>query len=105
MIWLLISAVIGCDIPYSADGYSFGKKEFEHLNPDIVFVVHSSEKELHEAAKAHGVKHIKSTKAFSILHPPSYHQCSVHILDPKTHYYPEYIGHEITHCMYGRWHN
>lgn len=103
MIWALVAAsVIGCDVPYSADGYSFEKKEFEHLNPDIVFVVHKTEKELREAAKAHGVKHFSATKAFSILH---HEKCSVHIVDPKTHYYPEYIGHEVTHCMYGRWHS
>jgi hypothetical protein len=97
---LLAASVIGCDVP--GDGYEFKAKEYENKNPNIVFVVHKTFKELHESAKEHGVQNYKVTRAFSILKPDS---CMVHILDPSTHYYPEYIGHEITHCMYGRWHH
>jgi hypothetical protein len=97
---LLVASVIGCDIP--GDGYQFKAKEYENKNPNIVFIVHKDEKELHQSAKQYGVERFRFTKAFSILKPDA---CIVHILDPSTHYYPEYVGHEITHCMYGRWHH
>jgi hypothetical protein len=30
--------------------------------------------------------------------------CVVHIVDPAVHYNPAFLGHEITHCLYGNFH-
>lgn len=31
--------------------------------------------------------------------------CVVHIVDPTVGYYPEFIGHEVMHCIFGDWHH
>lgn len=31
--------------------------------------------------------------------------CTIHVLDPKTDYQAAVLGHELTHCLYGHWHN
>ncbi len=43
-------------------------------------------------------------KGFSLIHPKG-GDCQVYIVDPKVSYEPEYLGHEITHCIYGFFHN
>lgn len=88
-----------------ADGYKFLHKEFEQTNINIEFVIYPSYRDLQQAAKTRGVKKYNQTRAFSILHSPDYRTCTVHIIDPEKHYDPEFIGHEITHCIYGRWHD
>ena len=40
--------------------------------------------------------------AWSVLRPSG---CEVHIVDPAVKYAPEWIGHEIVHCVYGRFHS
>jgi hypothetical protein len=30
--------------------------------------------------------------------------CTIHIVDPAKDYRPEWIGHELTHCLHGQWH-
>lgn len=30
--------------------------------------------------------------------------CIIHMVDPKVSYKPEFIGHELAHCIYGDWH-
>jgi hypothetical protein len=105
---LIAGALTGCEIPVdgtSFDGYRFELKEFNNLDTKIEFVVHGSYGELREAARSLGIKNHKSVRAFSTLHRPDYKRCVVHIVDPSKLYAPEYIGHEITHCIYGRWHD
>lgn len=88
-----------------SDGYSFLHKEFESTNINIEFVIHDSYRDLQHAAKTSGVKKYNQTRAFSVLHSPEFKTCTVHIVDPEKRYDPEFIGHEITHCIYGRWHD
>lgn len=105
---LIAGALTGLEIAPgnpSFDGYRFEGKEFTNLDTKIEFVVHNSYSELREAAKTVGIKNYRSVKAFSTLHKPDYKRCVVHIVDPSKLYAPEYIGHEITHCIYGRWHD
>lgn len=87
------------------DGYEFVGKEFNNLDTKIEFVVHPSYTDLRQSAKDIGIKNYKKVKAFSTLYRPDYKRCVVHIVDPDAVYAPEYIGHEITHCIYGRWHD
>jgi len=30
--------------------------------------------------------------------------CEVHIVDPSRSYQPQWTGHEVTHCIWGRFH-
>lgn len=31
-------------------------------------------------------------------------ECEVHLIDPKVVYYPQYVGHELLHCVHGNFH-
>ena len=31
-------------------------------------------------------------------------ECDIYIYDPEYTYEPEFAGHELYHCIYGRWH-
>lgn len=42
--------------------------------------------------------------AFSTFNSTS-NKCTIYITDPRKRYVPEIIGHELTHCMFGMWHN
>lgn len=105
---LVAAALTGYDIQLgkrSPDGYEFEGKEFNNIDTKIEFVVHPSYSDLHKSAAAAGVKDARSVKAYSVLQKPDYKKCTVHIIDPDVVYAPEYIGHEIVHCIYGRWHD
>lgn len=31
-------------------------------------------------------------------------RCTINIVDPKEQYRPQWLGHELVHCLYGKWH-
>jgi hypothetical protein len=85
----------------ASDGYQFGHKEYTKTQLEITVIEHPSSAELST--------HVKTADgsivwAYSIIHP-STNKCEVHIVDPLRGYYPEQIGHEFAHCIYGRWHD
>ena len=105
---LVAAALTSFNLPSNdaaPDGYEFAGKEFNNLDTKIEFVVHPSYADLRESARSVGIKNPGRTKAYSILYRPDYKRCVVHIVDPDVVYAPEYIGHEIVHCIYGRWHD
>jgi hypothetical protein len=85
-----------------ADGYSFGQPQYEKQQVQINVVTYKSNADLRAAAKARGVD-IPEIAAFSELRPP-FDTCTVHMVDPRVSYEPEFIGHEFAHCIYGQWH-
>lgn len=100
-------ALAGCDKspPPGADGYEFERAEFTRLAPMVQLVVHPSAADLQRAAKAAGVTEAHTTMAWSTLSPTDpARPCRIHIVDPAVRYEPEWIGHELVHCAYGRWH-
>ena len=96
----LAIALAGCGKSASADGYTFGKAEWIRTDSKISFVIHPSAKALQAAFP--GGKGTDKLAAWSLIRGDT---CIVHIIDPAVSYEPEYIGHEITHCVYGRWHS
>jgi len=84
-----------------ADGYTFEQKEFDRSAPNITVVTHPSLKDLREAAPASAKEGKAELQAWSAI---TRHGCEMHIVDPARSYQPEWIGHEATHCVYGRWH-
>ena len=106
--FLIAAAVSGfqlSDSLKSADGYQFAGKEFDNTDTKIEFVIHPSYRDLRKSARDSGIENNKSVMAFSTLTGHDYKRCVVHIIDPNVSYAPEYIGHEIVHCIYGRWHD
>ena len=84
------------------DGYKFENKEYEKLDLEISFVLLQDQAEFNEQAKiwAPGVEGLQ---AFSRLQP-KVNRCIIYIKDPDWKYEPEWIGHEVSHCVWGRWH-
>ena len=35
---------------------------------------------------------------------PTRPECTIHVLRIATHYAPEWLGHEMVHCIHGRFH-
>lgn len=102
----LLTLVVACDSPVGkvgADGYRFGKPSFERSQIDMRVVTYKTRREFMIAAKKHGVKS-DTVVAFSELKPPEFNVCIVHIMDPRVDYQPEFMGHELAHCLYGQWH-
>lgn len=106
LLALAALAATSCDQqPTAADGYQFERKEFTRLAPAATFVVHRSQAELVAAAPAATRAAVKaegrSLMAWSVIRPAG---CEVHIVDPAVRYAPEWIGHEVAHCVFGRFH-
>lgn len=105
---ILALTLAGCDARDNApgtDGYRFGKAEFVRTSPVVEIVVHPGAADLQRAAKAAGVTEVHSAAAWSTLNPTDpARPCRIHIVDPAVKYEPEWIGHELMHCAYGRWH-
>jgi len=96
-----------------ADGYTFLQKQYSKSQVMINIVTYKTQRELDAAIQTYLNKsHNSSDKnviaakiaAFSLLSPPNYNVCTIHMIDPTVSYQPEYIGHEFLHCVYGQWH-
>lgn len=86
----------------SYDGYIFESKEYEKISLEIeVVVLHDK----FEFAREKNMNHLRlqNVEAFSIIVPGS-NTCKIYVKDPEWKYQPEYIGHELAHCIWGRWH-
>lgn len=94
--------VAGCD-DAPADGYRFGKPEFERGEITVRFVEHDSLAELRKAYPGR-LPADRDLMVWSALDPKG-GPCVVHIVNPRTSYAPEWLGHEIAHCAWGRWHS
>ena len=94
-----------------ADGYRFSTKSIERKEVRIKIVTYKTSEALEKALKSHlgndpKYSAIKASRveAFSILELPEYNVCTIHMIDPEVSYEPEYVGHEMLHCIYGQWH-
>jgi len=89
----------------AADGYYFEKETFTRNDIQVSIVLVKNQEEMtkllaeHNRTAASG----KEVAAFSVLeiNEP---KCTIYMIDPKISYQPEFIGHELVHCMYGDWH-
>ncbi len=87
----------------AADGYTFGTPQFE-LNQTLVSVVtYDNRNDLLKAGKERGITD-PNLVAFSIVALPPVNKCTIHVMNPAVAYEPEFVGHELTHCLYGQWH-
>ena len=86
-----------------ADGYKFGEKQFEKSQVQINVVTYKSQTDLQKALGNRAGVDASNVVAFSVLRPP-FDTCTIHMVDPKVKYQPEFVGHELLHCVYGQWH-
>lgn len=87
-----------------ADGYEFGEPEWTALTFQVEMVPYSSPVEFRRAAIRLGAlaEDGGETRAFAQVQKGGL--CRIHVLDLRVKYEPEWIGHELAHCMHGRWH-
>lgn len=106
LILLAALALSSCGEPANrgADGYEFKQAEYFYSGIRVEIVEHPSATEFYRAAARAGARAEDGATlyAFAELYPPN--RCRIHILDPRIDYRPEWLGHELAHCVYGRWH-
>ncbi len=83
----------------SSDGYVFQKKQYERTSLQVEVALHKDRKSLVRTAIAYGLN--EKTVGFSVTRNG---KCTIHIVRPEFYYEPEIYGHELTHCIYGKWH-
>jgi hypothetical protein len=98
-----------------ADNYNFGKKEFERTEITIKIVLLHDRDELIAAAEKFGLDAVSlisasspfalksSVEAFSLIDKDE-NKCTIYMKDPGWRYEPESYGHDLAHCIWGRWH-
>jgi len=93
------------------DRYVFLQKTIERKDVRIIVVTYKSYGELEAAVRSHigadpkySAIRAHRVQAFSVLQKPNYDVCTIHMIDPIISYEPEYIGHELMHCVYGEFH-
>jgi type IV pilus biogenesis protein CpaD/CtpE len=101
---LLCLALSGCGQQTPNDGYAFERKEFTRTDIALRIVEHPTQEDLRFAATQMGVKaESKDLMAFSTF-SPTQATCTIHMVDAHNSYEPTWMGHELAHCVYGRWH-
>lgn len=105
---LLVSCGDGSSNKKGADGYYFEKETFKRTKFEIELILLNSPAEVSAEVKKRiqqvaGSVETKNVAAFSIIRD-SDTKCTIYTVDPKIVYEPEWLGHELTHCIYGVWH-
>ena len=87
----------------SKDGFFFEGKEVETLKPNVEFIIMKNEEEFNAIRKQFFGHHWNTVEAFTRWRPKT-ETCIIYVKDPEWKYEPEYIGHEVAHCIWGNWH-
>lgn len=85
--------------------YVFQQKTFTKNNIDLYIVTVSSVSELRMIGRKKFKTNLPADSAAFSVWSIEDNKCTIYIVDPRKRYLPEQIGHEIMHCMYGKWHN
>jgi len=101
---LLALSLASCQ-PSADDGYTFEKAATRIEERPITVITHSSINELKQYYNSQP-NHRKlganeQLHAYTVIRPKV---CEMHVVDPKVSYDPVFMGHELTHCLYGEWH-
>ena len=85
------------------DNYRFLEKEYENLAPGVEFVLIKNSEQQREVFKKVFGKGWKRVAGFTYWNQGK-KTCRIFIPDPAWRYQPEIIGHEVAHCIWGRFH-
>ncbi|MBN9504963.1 MAG: hypothetical protein J0I69_02960 [Altererythrobacter sp.] len=87
----------------AGDGYAFERREYFRSRLDLRIVEHASYRDLVNAMPNGGPpRQNRKVQAWSNLWPDG--SAEIHIIDQSVNYTPAALGHELAHCIYGRWH-
>lgn len=89
----------------SKDGYYFEKREYqkEEISVSVVVAKDRFEWKAYVRDKVGAFAEPSKLGAFAALRAED-NECTIYIKDPDWVYEPEYIGHELAHCVFGDWH-
>ena len=90
-----------CGQPQAPDGYEFRGREWTRPETQLVIVEHKTQADLVKAAPKGTEQEGHKLMAWSRITPT---RCEVHVVAPETSYEPEWLGHEVAHCSWGRRH-
>lgn len=95
-------ALAACDAP--ADGYRFDARERSAESVQVRVVEYPTPAALVDAAGAAGaIEPGRETMAFATISADG-SSCTIHVVAPERRWAPEWYGHELAHCLWGRWH-
>ena len=105
---LALLILAACNSNVGTDGHEFDPDQAEYKFTDfrVTVTTYPSVQNMRHIAKTeHGVNlpEDRLLYGFAILDNRSA-DCHIHIVDPAVDYAPEWMGHELMHCIYGRWH-
>lgn len=108
LIFLFVIFLSGCasapnKFSYGADDHQFLVKEYENLSPKVNFILLKNEMEYDSARRKKLGIHWDTVSAFTLWIPET-GECTIYIKDPEWKWEPELIGHEVAHCIWGRYH-
>lgn len=91
------------------DGYYIEREEYRHESINVKIVRYRSHQKLIDSwIKKFGAIDLpgdKTIRAFSEWRvTPIGVTCTIHIVEPKIDYQPQFMGHELMHCMSGSFH-
>lgn len=104
-ILFAVLLLAGCEQGTAADGYAFGQPEYDNPNPQISFVYYDSIQDMRRAAPATAkVGENRELMAWGEISRKDL-SCTIHMVRLTKDYQPEWLGHEVAHCIHGRWHD
>lgn len=106
--WLiLLCFLLSCSKPIQEgkDGYTFETKQFDRSKVYVNLVLFDSHSELLNEGWKLGIPRVLNRElvAFSRVSLDK-NQCTIYLVDPQEEYQPEFLGHELAHCLWGKWH-
>lgn len=88
-----------------ADGYAFTTPaKFDNKNLKTTIVQYDTLDQLRKIYKEHPLSDEEKANNIMAFTEEGSNECTVHIISPFISYEPEYIGHELLHCIYGNFH-
>ncbi len=95
--------IAGCKAEsLASDGYYFERDRAQYHERKIEVIMVANQAQLYAEYRKYTNKEPDGElMAFSRLNNDT---CVVYVLDPKISYKPEFIGHELTHCLYSEFH-
>lgn len=84
-----------------ADAFYFDKKDYTRDEFTVRVVYYDNLRILKRAYQNFGGSHGGTIYSFSVDRNGV---CEIHTMDPEVWYIPQYVGHEVMHCVHGKFH-
>lgn len=98
----MVGVLTGC-APTAPDGYTFDRPQYVETKFTTEIVLVDNQAELVKLAPAGTQKFGTELMAFARLNRDQ-HRCTIYMVDARRAYQPQWLGHELAHCIYGDWH-